>query len=151
MMQLEWPDIGTTVTAKLMREQAPRICDGVWTALPFASISVHALISGQMFYNPTRIYLPDVKENFISLDEFKAGYISFSPSLSSNIVISYGLITEPMTQCVFASVIEEDLEKLSNVGLKLWESMLQTPDPKLCRYVKKPMRIIYRKKEGQDG
>jgi hypothetical protein len=147
IMELEWPDLQMKVRAKLFIQEAPKICEAVWEALPFESICVHALISGQMFYNPTRIYLPDVRENLTSLDEFKSGFISFSPSLSSNIVIAYGLITEPMDQCVFASIIDNDLGTLIKVGIKLWDSMVQAPDPELCRYVKKPIKVVYRKKE----
>jgi hypothetical protein len=75
------------------------------------------------------------------------GCITFSPLLASNIVIVYGIITEPMDQCWFAKTNFSDIDKLKRVGLLVWENMMQKADLDSHRYVKKPLRVIYRGSE----
>jgi hypothetical protein len=145
--EIEWPDLRTKVTAELLWKEAPRVCETIWKALPFESISVHAMISGQIFYNPTRIRIPLIIENVKSLHELNPGDITFSPLLSSNIVIVYGAVTEPMDQCWFAKTKASDVEKLKSVGVLMWENLMQKADLATHRCVKKPLKVIYRGKE----
>ena len=147
-LEIEWPDLETKITAEMLWENAPRICEAIWKALPFPSISVHAMISGQMFYNPTKIHIPQFIENVKSLHELEPGEITFSPVLSSNIVFIYGIVTEPMDTCVFAKAKDVDIEKLKKVGVLMWENMIQKVDLYTHRYVKKPLKVIYRGRES---
>lgn len=143
-LEIEWPDLETKITATLLWKDAPRICEAVWKALPFESILVHAMISGQMLYNPTKIRIPHIIENVKSLHVLEPGSITFSPVLASNIVIAYGIITEPMDQCWFAKTNDSDIDKLKRVGVLVWENMMQKADLHTHRYVKKPIKVIYR-------
>jgi hypothetical protein len=146
-LEIEWPDLKAKVGAEFLWKEAPRVCEVIWKALPFESISVHAMISGQMFYNPTRIRIPQIIENVKSLHELHPGDITFSPVLSSNIVTVYGLITEPMDQCWFARTKKSDVEQLKKIGVLIWENMMQKVDLSTHRYVRKPLKVIYRGKE----
>ena len=146
-LEIQWPELQSKIVAEFLWEDAPRICETIWRALPFESISVHAMISGQMFYNPTKIHVPQFIENVKSLHQLKPGEMTFSPVLSSNIVFIYGIVTEPMDQCIFAKVKDSDLENLKKVGVMIWENMMVRADLNSNRYIKKFLKVIYRRRE----
>ena len=149
MFEMEWPDLGMKVAVTMMEKEAPKLCDAIWNAFPFESVTTHLYVSGQALSIPTQIYIPEVVENTVTLDEkFKPGYISYS-GLSLFFVVGYGKLTEPMNQSVFAKVNDEDLKTLTQVGVKVWENTVtQAWDPTTNRYGKRVIKVICRKKEA---
>jgi hypothetical protein len=150
MFEIEWPDLGVKVTARMLEREAPKISTVIWDCMPFDSICIHTFISGQELIIPTpdQVWMPEVRENLVREDLLKPGEMYFSHSLTCNIAIIYGKTTEPMYNPVFAKVNDEDLETLVQVGIKVWQNLTQMIDPVRMRYVKRALKTTFRKKEN---
>lgn len=121
-IEIEWLPLKIKITANLLEDKNPELCNILWNYLPYASIQIHALISGQHLYH----YTPIIESFFIE-PKFKESrakspdgtvFLSYLQHLS----IKYGDVTEDLPAAPVARVIPKDIPKLKEAGKKCWES-----------------------------
>lgn len=149
-IEIQWPDLGVGVRATLEKE-AQRLCDLLWSQLPIESIMVHGVISGQIIYSWSPIPPIFIKENQKLMSELAPGDMYIGP-FTQNIGIVYGKVSEPMPTNHFAKIRKEDIPKLSEIGIRIWQNMLQpyaaASEPEFKERRKQLMRVVYRKVSG---
>lgn len=132
-MEIEWPELGITVTANLRDDMAPGVCDVVWDSLPIETVQEHGMISGKVVYCATRIR-STLREWMV---DRAPGDIYFF-NVGQMLIIVHGYTTETLKVNKFAEVIPEDLEKLGKAGEAVWNSNYLTH---------KVLRVIFRRKK----
>lgn len=153
-IEIEWPELGITVTANLADDKNPSKCNVLWDNLPIESIQSHCFSSGERIYAPCRI-VSDVADEWVdprsraylsSFWEMKYwGSIPVKPGLVLTnftphwgwIDIIYGQLKESLPIAPVAYVVDEDLEKLARVGNAVWEGLM----------AQKGYKVIVRKKK----
>lgn len=136
-IEIEWVPLKVKVTADLLEDINPEFCNLLWSYLPYNSIQLHALISGQHLYhyNPiieTFFIEPKTKESRAKSPEGTV-FLSYLQHLS----IKYGHVTEDLPAAPIARVIPEDISKLKEAGKKCWESTYKTKELIEVRVTKK--------------
>ena len=153
-IEFEWPELGITVTANLADDKNSSKCNILWDNLPIETIQTHAFSSGDRMYAPTKIVSnvanewvdprsnnPQIghwEEKYWGRVPVKPGLVmtNFNISLSP-IDIIYGQLKEALPIAPVAYVVDEDLEKLANVGHAVWEGLM----------AQKGYKLIVRRKE----
>ncbi len=131
-MEIEWPDLGITVTANLRDDMAPGVCDVVWNALPIESIHEHGMISGKVIYCATPIR-STLREWMVDRGPGDIYYFNVGQML----IMVHGYTNETLRVNKFAEVIPEDMDKLDQAGEKVWISNYLTHEA---------LRVIFRRK-----
>ena len=116
-IEIEWPELGITITANLRDDMAPGVCDVVWNSLPISTVHEHGMISGKVIYCATRIR-STLREWMV---ERGPGDLYFF-NVGQMIIMVHGYTTEHLKVNKFAEVIPEDLEKLNIAGDKIWNA-----------------------------
>jgi hypothetical protein len=153
-IEIEWPELGVTVTANLADDKNPSKCNVLWENLPIKSIQSHAFSSGDRMYFPTRI-VNDVANEWVDPRSnnpvighwenkywgrvpVKPGLIQANFKISfGSIDIVYGQLKEALPIAPVAYIIEEDLDKLALAGQAVWEGLM----------AQKGYKVIVRRKE----
>jgi len=143
-IEIEWLPFNIKITADLLEEKNPELCDLLWSYLPYRSIQLHALISGQHLYH----YNPIIESFFVKPKSFESRakspdgtvFLSYLQHLS----VKYGHVTEDLPAAPVARVIPQDILKLKQVGRKCWESTYKTKKLIEVRVTKKGEKV----KEG---
>lgn len=136
-IEIEWVQLKIKVTANLLEDVNPELCNLLWSYLPYRSIQLHALISGQHLYHYTPIIEsffvePKTKESRAKSQDGRI-FLSYLQHLS----IKYGDVTEDLPAAPVAQVISEDISKLKEAGKKCWESTYKTKELIEVRVTKK--------------
>ncbi len=147
-IEFEWPELGITVTANLADDKNLRKCSVLWDHLPIYTVQSHSFSSGERMYAPCRI-VSDVANEWVDprsnnprighWEEKYWGRVPVKPGLvlaSFNPVfcwidLIYGQLKEALLIAPVAYVVDEDLEKLANVGHAVWEAMMAQKGYKL--------------------
>lgn len=136
-MEIEWIPLEIKVSATLLEDKNPKLCDLLWKNLPYNSIQCHALISGQHIYH----YNPIVESFFVEpeVKESRAKSLDGTVFLSylQHLSIKYGDVTEDLPAAPVARVPLKDISKLKEAGRKCWESTYKTKEPIEVRVTKK--------------
>ena len=136
-IEIEWVQLNIKVTATLLEDVNPELCNLLWSYLPYNSIQLHALISGQHLYH----YNPIIESFFIEpktkISRAKAPDGTIFLSYLQHLSIKYGDVTEDLPAAPVAQVIPEDISKLKEVGKKCWESTYKTKELIEVRVTKK--------------
>ena len=140
-IEFEWSELEIAVTAELADEKNPAKCDVLWRNLPIHSVQSHAFSSGERMYAPCKI-VSDVADEWLDprsrnpkighWEETFWGRVPVKPGLVlANfkpvfgwIDIIYGQLREALPIAPVAYVVDDDLEKLANVGHAVWEALM---------------------------
>jgi len=136
-IEITYPDISVTLTARLLDEMNIKLCDLLWENLPIVSIQSHLMSSGQAMYMPHKI-VALVKTNTQLLSELLVGTITMSTIDYKNLTIYYGEVTEPLPASPVARIRDEDIESLKRVGKAVWQANY---------YTHFPMKVIVKRKD----
>ena len=106
--------------------------------LPVKGVQSHAAVSGEMFYVlnlKLRERVPKFDTSKLRFDlytELPPGRVKFTSrqegSQIATISVIYGPITEAMTGAFSAQVVEDDIEKLKEVGAAIWNALYKTKE-----------------------
>jgi len=137
-IEIQYPDLEITLTADLLEEKNPELCDLMWRNLPIETIQSHTMSTGEAMYCPHRI-VDFVKSQTELITEMPVGSVCMSIIDYKSFSIYYGKRTEPLPNSPVARIRSEDLESLRKVGKKAWEANYLTHFP---------LRVVFRRKES---
>ena len=131
MIEIEFPEVNTTVTAVLNDEQEPEMAQRLWELVeqPIKMANCHTLSTGCFFdARPRPAYHPvEIGFQVANLSKVKRLYCDMKPGMilfsGYECGVVYGEhITEPLVASgtFVAQVIDEDLEKLYEAGHNIW-------------------------------
>lgn len=131
MIEIEFPEVNTTVTAVLNDEQEPEMAQRLWDLVeqPVKMANCHTLSTGCFFdARPRPAYHPvEIGFQVANLSKIKRLYCDMKPGMilfsGYECGVVYGEhITEPLVASgtFVAQVIDEDLEKLYEAGHNIW-------------------------------
>ncbi len=103
-------------------ETNPRIIEVLKAALPTSALYSHVVVSGQTVGAVTRIRYDGAG---VMVPRVFGSVFFYQPSQKLN--LCYGEITESAKVNQFAEVIEEDLEKLRDLGSRVWSDTVASP------------------------
>lgn len=139
IFEMEWPVLRAKVDAELFMDKNPDLCKIFWESMPFETIQLHAVVSGEDLY----AYCPVNEVEFhhqgklpVILSEAPVGSITYS--ILGLVAVYYGPITENLKTQMIGQVNKEHLDTLKNVGKAVWDSIYNT---------KKIIKVIFRKKQ----
>lgn len=137
-IEMEWPSLNAKVEAELFMHKNPELCKVFWDSLPFETIQLHAMVSGEDMY----AYCPVNAVEFYNKGKApvviaKAPIGSITYSSLGLLAVYYGSITEDLKTQLIAQVKKEDLDILKSVGRAVWDSIYNT---------KKLIKVIVGKK-----
>ena len=122
---MEWADFGVTITAELLDEENPELCEAFWQSLPFQTIFAASMSAGEMFKIPIPVTLPTApQEKLMPFPNEPLGSI-ISLGMGS-LLLKYGTVAEPFMVPRLARVPQEELDKLRNVAMKLRDAYFFT-------------------------
>ena len=150
-IEIEFPESGITVTAKLNEAEEPEMCERFWNLLkePLRTMNCHTLSTGCLFDARPRPPRHPVKIGFqaSNLSKVKRLYSELTPGMllysGYEVTTCYGAhVTEPLptSGSYIAQVIDEDLNKYYEEGKYVWDAQ---------SYEHKPTMTIFRRKEAR--
>lgn len=125
---LRWVQPDITVTADLLEDLNPKMCQVLWDHLPYRSVQLHALISNEHLYH----YNPIVESMFLESQHTESRarapvgtvFLSYLQHLS----VKYGMVTEDLPAAPVARVLEEHLPALAEAGRRCWQATSRTKE-----------------------
>ncbi len=136
---MEFPDFKVSVSATLLEETNPELCQVFWNHLPFECVQEHGVISGEIVYCWVPIVTTAPVRAQEKLDETPVGRLLYSQMTGNKLIAKYGPVTEPLKLIPIGQVAEEDIEKLKTVGRAVWDSAF---------YTKELIRVHFTKEDG---
>jgi hypothetical protein len=128
-VKLTHPELGIALTAELLEDLNPRMCDAIWKALPLESTWVHAMVSGEVMYFWAEVVHTQPPEHTEMYPDEPVGRVNYS-YVFQDISIKYGeKVTEPSTANPWAQILPAHLHDLSRLGRAVWESNYLTHRP----------------------
>ncbi|VEF46781.1 Uncharacterised protein [Bacillus freudenreichii] len=121
-IEIHWPGFNQTVKAKLLSELNEELCTKFLNTLPFKSIQSHAVVAGKQMYFPYRLY-GNSKLYSEDMDKQPIGRINIELNFQY-LAINYGPMTEPVPAVPIAQIDSSDIEKLKQIGEKVWHNLL---------------------------
>lgn len=103
-------------------ESNPRLVDVIGASLPTRCLYSHVVVSGQTIGAVTRIRYDG---RGVMVPRVFGSVFFYQPSQKIN--LCYGEITESATVNQFAEVISEDLDKLRDLGSRVWADTVANP------------------------
>ena len=137
-MEIHWPDFDVTLTADLLDDENPKLCERLWQALPFETLPMHSMGAGKIFKVPIPITLrptPEAKLGF--MPDQPPGTILYCIGMGFFLIFGKPVV-EPFTLLRIAMIPEKELEKLNSVVPELEDAFW---------FTKKVNKVIFRKQE----
>jgi len=138
IFEMEWPSLQTKVDAELFMDKNPDLCKVFWDSMPFETIQLHALVSGEDMY----AYCPVNAVEFhkkgklpVAISEAPVGSITYSAL--GIVAVYYGPITEPLKSQLIGRVKTDHIDILKLVGKAAWDSIYNT---------KEIIKVIFRRR-----
>ena len=138
---MRWPELDISIECKALPYNRG-IYDWWLDHMPIKAVQSHAAVTGEVMYT-LNVRLPEVAPVF-SPGELKSQLMTEAPigigRFSSNqrgslsggrvggVVVVYGPLTEAMPAAYCFQVIEEDIKKLKEAGLRIWNAVYKTKD-----------------------
>lgn len=135
-IEIEWPSLNARITATLLDNKNPELCDDLWNNLPFKTLQEHGVITGQIIYCWTPIISVCPYHYAEKYTEAPEGRVFYSQQTGNKIVIKYGDCSEDLSQSVIAQINPEDMEILKRVGHQIWDSLFYTKKKIIVEYKK---------------
>lgn len=128
-IEFHWPDLETTIGARMWFDVNLSIAEKVWNALPIKSLTGHAVVAGDGIWLATRI----VHLGPNRMVKRARGDVYFFAT-GQSICLTYGsAITESAKVNKFGQVLDDDLEGLGKVGRYVWDTTVASAGPRPVR------------------
>lgn len=139
-IELEWPSEGIKVTATLLEEEEPELCELLWENLenPLKLFCRHPVSTGEEFSAASRPPRHPVKTG-VSLGRYKRMFCEIPPGSINysvhggygGISCYYGPCTEPIlvSGAVVAKVSQNQIPELRKSGEAVWNHYFMTHTP----------------------
>lgn len=124
-IELEWVQLGATITATLTDDQNRGLCDLLWDHLPYRTIQTHALVSGHHLYHLCPIHELTYTPAAHKEDRTQSPDGTVFLSQLQHLAVKYGELTEYLTAAPVGHVLEEDIPTLKHVGQECWKRVYQ--------------------------
>lgn len=116
--EIEWPDFNVTVIVELLVGENPKLCEELWQALPFNTIFMHTISSGELFKVPIPLTISNAPaEKLVLLPEEPPGSVTLSAN-GVHLFVKYGTVVEPFRVPRIAWIPEGELEKFRNLAIE---------------------------------
>ncbi|HEX5033627.1 MAG TPA: hypothetical protein VFW62_04035 [bacterium] len=126
-IEIEWVELNKKVTANLIPDNNPELCDLLWERLPYTSIQTHALVSGHHLYHIAPIVeLVTTKAQFKVPDRTKSDDGTIFLSQLQHMAIKYGKLSEYLPAAPVGQVIPEHIPILKEAGEGCWDAVYRT-------------------------
>jgi hypothetical protein len=125
-MKIRWPELGITVEARSLPYNRA-LADRFWASLPFKTLQIHAMVSGDDLYayGPESILdHAELIERRLPINEMPVGTIGWS--VLGLFAIYYGPCTETLHSTPIAAISEKYHDDLKEVGRSVWDSVFTT-------------------------
>ena len=136
-IEIEWVGIGRKVTANLVEEKNPELCELLWSSLPYNSIQNHALVSGDHLYHLAPMVKLVYAQPKTREDRTKSPYGTVFLSHLQHLAVKYGDLTEYLSAASVGNVIPEDIPTLKQAGLEIWDAVYRSKKVIEVRVTKK--------------
>ena len=127
-LEIEWPKLGIKVEAKALSYNR-RLFDAFCESLPFETIQLHAMVSGEDMYSYCPVSVveyQDLIEKRIKICEEPVGMVAWSGL--GLVPIIYGPCAETLTANPIAQIPEQYHEDLKRAGRAAWDSIFNTKE-----------------------
>jgi len=136
-IEVEWSDFKAAITADLLEDENPELCEAFWQRLPFRTIFAASMSAGEMFKVPIPFILPDPPaERLVHFPDQAPGTI-LSLSMMSSLLVKYGTVAEPFKLARLARIVPEDLDRFKVVAIKLRDAYFFTKEVNLATFKRK--------------
>lgn len=109
---------GGSIKARILEDKAPKTVEAIWNALPFETTAKQARTAGEETYIETSHLIKGLEPE--NLTDARFGSVQFATDPWNNITVYYGNMLKVSPFNEFAVVVEEDLEKLAEIGNRIW-------------------------------
>ena len=137
LMEISWPKLGITVEAEPV-EYNKKLSEEFWKSLPFETIQLHAMVTGEDMYSYCPIspveYMHLVEKR-IPINEVPPGHVTWSGL--GLVAVVYGLCTEPLPTQPIARIPEPFHEDLRRAGRAAWDSIFITKEKLMVEFRRK--------------
>ena len=127
-IMIRFPDLGIELTADLLWDHNPELCELLLKNLPETTHLLHTMASGEGTYGPMRA-VGALKSTWEDLTEIPIGTVIFNIENYKSFSLWYGKSTEPLPARRVGLVVEKDLDALRAVGKEVWYSTYLTHKP----------------------
>jgi hypothetical protein len=134
---VEWPGLGVKLEAGPLPFNR-KLFDCFWRSLPFRTIQLHAMVSGEDMYS----YCPvspvehiGLVERQVPIHELPPGSITWSTL--GLVAIVYGPCTESLRTQPIAAIPKRFHEDLKRAGRAAWDSIFTTKEKLIVEFGKK--------------
>jgi hypothetical protein len=138
-IEIDHPDLGTKIVARVLDDKNPEVCNQIWNSLPIETVWTHCGVTGQLLYCSAPIIVSKPAKYMVNIKDLSAGVVTILGGYGGFALI-YGAVDEPLLTIPWAQVKDEDLNKLEKPGNAVWESMIST---------KEPIRVVFKRREGK--
>lgn len=137
-MEIHWPDFDVSVTADLLDNENPKLCDRLWQALPFETLPMHSMAAGKILKVPIPVTLRPTPESKLGfMPDQPPGTLLYLTGMGFFLI--YGTpVVEPLTMPRIAMIPETELSKFANIIPELEDAFW---------FTKKVNKAIFRKQE----
>jgi hypothetical protein len=125
-IEIEWVGIGRKITADLVEEKNPELCELLWQSLPYNSLQNHALVSGDHLYHLAPMTKLVYAQPKTREDRTKSPYGTLFLSHLQHLAVKYGDLTEYLSAASVGHVIPEHLPILKQAGEEIWNAVYKT-------------------------
>lgn len=126
--------LNTEITAELLADFNPYLCEAFKKTLPNKSIQSHAVVAGDQLYCPYRLPVDSGKCNFEDMSKQPDGRINMELNFQY-LSINYGKMVEAVPAAALAQVVEGDIPKLAGIGVAAWNNLLFEKDYILVEFL----------------
>ncbi len=125
-IEIEWVGINRRVTADLIEDKNPNLCNLLWDSLPYNSIQSHALVSGDHLYHVVPVWQLVWEQAKFKEDRTQSPDGTVFLSQLQHLAVKYGRLSEYLPAAPVGQVIAEDLPILKQAGQEIWEAAYRT-------------------------
>ena len=133
-IKINFHKIDIEITAELLTDFNPHVCDEFNKTLPYRSIQSHAVVAGDQMYCPYRLIVDREKCNFEDMSRQPDGRINIELDFQY-LSINYGKMTEAVPAVALAQVVDADVPKLAVIGKAVWNNLLFEKDYILVEFL----------------
>ncbi len=125
-IEIEWLGINRKVTADLIEDKNPNLCNLLWENLPYNSVQSHALVSGDHLYHVTPVWRLVWEHAMYKEDRTKSPDGTVFLSQLQHLAVKYGVLSEYLPAAPVGRVIDEHIPILKQAGQEIWEAAYRT-------------------------
>jgi hypothetical protein len=132
---MRWPELSKEVRVEPI-ERNREVFDWFVGNLPLRALQGHAVVSGFGLFSQNvgfkkRYQWREAELELENLSKMAEGRLAWVRTIgkAGNLIVKWGEMSEPLDYASWATVVEEDLETLAEVGQKMWSTCLAIEKP----------------------